>query len=80
MGITDSDISSLGRFHFNPFLCVRVSHVRVGMQEREYEQEIIDAVKNAIENTNMNDAEPLKNQLELYNNLGGGINAHGNPI
>lgn len=38
------------------------------------------AVKNAIENALMDDAETLKNQLEAYNNLGGGIDAHGNPI
>jgi len=43
-------------------------------------QEIINAVKEAIDNTDMTDAEPLKNMLDIYNNAGGGIDAHGNPI
>lgn len=41
---------------------------------------IIGAVQEAILNTLMDDAEPLKNQLDANNNLGGGIDAHGNPI
>jgi len=40
-------------------------------------QAIIDAVTDAINNAG---AEPLKDTLEEYNNLGGGIDAHGNPI
>ncbi|MBN1244237.1 hypothetical protein JXA31_01425 [Candidatus Bathyarchaeota archaeon] len=44
------------------------------------EQEIIDAVAEAISNADMTDAEPLKNTLDMYNNAGGGIDAHGNPI
>jgi len=44
------------------------------------EQEIIDAVALAIGNADMTDAEPLKNMLDTYNNAGGGIDAHGNPI
>lgn len=41
------------------------------------EQEIIDSVYNAITNGG---AKSLKNQLAMYNNAGGGIDAHGNPI
>lgn len=44
------------------------------------EEAIKLAVKNAIENALMDDAEPLKDLLESYNQLGGGIDAHGNPI
>lgn len=44
------------------------------------EQEIIDAVAEVINNAVYDDAEPLKNMLEAYNQLGGGIDAHGNPI
>ncbi len=44
------------------------------------EQSIIDAVAEAIGNSDYTDAEPLKNMLDTYNNLGGGIDAHGNPI
>jgi len=44
------------------------------------EQSIIDAVAEAIGNSDYTDAEPLKNMLDMYNNLGGGIDAHGNPI
>jgi hypothetical protein len=44
------------------------------------EQEIIDAVALAISNGDTTDAEPLKNMLDMYNNAGGGIDAHGNPI
>jgi hypothetical protein len=44
------------------------------------EEAIKIAVKNTIENGLMNDAELLKNQLEAYNQLGGGIDAHGEPI
>lgn len=43
-------------------------------------QAIIDAVAEAIGNTDQTDAGPLKNMLDAYNNLGGGIDAHGNPI
>jgi len=39
--------------------------------------EIINAVQNAITSGG---AESLKNTLEGYNQLGGGIDAHGNPI
>ncbi len=43
--------------------------------------EIIQAVGTAINNgVGVLDAESLKNQLESYNQLGGGIDAHGNPI
>jgi len=42
--------------------------------------EIINAVNQAIGNADMTDAEPLKNMLDTYNNAGGGIDAHGNPI
>lgn len=41
------------------------------------EQEIIDAVHDAIINGG---AESLKNTLDMYNNAGGGIDAHCNPI
>ena len=51
-------------------------HVSYSMTE----QTIINAVKDAIENSDFSDAEPLKNMLEGYNSLGGGIDAHGNPI
>ena len=44
------------------------------------EQEIIDAVAEVINNDVYNDAEPLKDMLEAYNELGGGIDAHGNQI
>ena len=44
------------------------------------EVEIIAAVHYAIMNTNMTDAGPLKDQLEQYNELEGGIDAHGVPI
>ncbi len=43
--------------------------------------EIIDAVHEVISNgASVLDAESLKSQLEAYNQLGGGIDAHGNPI
>ncbi len=41
---------------------------------------IILEVQNAITNGDLTDAEPLKDQLEGYNMLGGGIDAHGNPV
>lgn len=44
------------------------------------EDAIKGAVKLAIENDDMYDAEQLKNELESFNKLGGGIDAHGNPI
>jgi len=45
------------------------------------EAEIIAAVAEAISNGDtVLDAEPLKDMLESYNELGGGIDAHGNPI
>ena len=44
------------------------------------EGQIVSQVVEAITNTNLTDAEPLKNTLEMYNQLGGGIDAHGNPI
>ena len=44
------------------------------------EAEIIAAVADAINNLDNTDAEPLKDMLESYNELGGGIDAHGNPI
>jgi hypothetical protein len=44
------------------------------------EQNIINAVKEAIENSDLTDAEPLKDMLDSYNNLGGGIDAHGDPL
>jgi len=44
------------------------------------EADIIAEVKNAIENGIMDAAESLKNDLDALNNLGGGIDAHGNPI
>jgi hypothetical protein len=43
------------------------------------EQEIIDSVYGALTSGNPNPGQ-LKNQLEMYNQLGGGIDAHGNPI
>jgi hypothetical protein len=42
--------------------------------------QIINAVKGVINGSNLTDAEPLKNLLEGYNSLGGGIDAHGIPI
>ncbi|MCW4035329.1 MAG: hypothetical protein NWF03_08205 [Candidatus Bathyarchaeota archaeon] len=42
--------------------------------------DIINQVHDAISNTDLTDAHPLKNTLDMYNNLGGGIDAHGNPI
>ena len=44
------------------------------------EAEIIAAVSDAINNLDLTDAEPLKDMLETYNELGGGIDKHGNPI
>lgn len=43
------------------------------------EQDIIDAVYNAITSADP-DPEELKDKLDEFNNLGGGIDAHGNPI
>jgi len=43
------------------------------------EGDIISAVQGVI-GALWDDAEPLKNQLDAANNLGGGIDAHGNPI
>jgi uncharacterized repeat protein (TIGR01451 family) len=42
--------------------------------------EIIDACFEAITNADLTDAEPLKDQLDEFNNLGGGIDQHGNPL
>jgi hypothetical protein len=44
------------------------------------QSEIIDSVYEAITNADLTDAGPLKNMLDTYNNYGGGIDAHGNPI
>ena len=41
---------------------------------------IIDVVSDAIVNIDLTDAEPLKNMLDKYNNLGGGIEAQWNPL
>ena len=41
---------------------------------------IISQVNEVINNGINTDAEPLKDTLEGYNQLGGGIDAHGNPI
>jgi hypothetical protein len=44
------------------------------------ETEIINSVANAINNVDMTDPESLKNMLDMYNNAGGGIDAHCNPV
>jgi hypothetical protein len=54
---------------------LNAGHVNVGYPWTE--QAIIDAVADAIGNGG---AGPLKNMLDDYNNLGGGIDAHCNPI
>lgn len=41
---------------------------------------IVSQVDSVIDNGVNTDAEPLKDTLEGYNQLGGGIDAHGNPI
>ena len=51
-----------------------------GVDYPNVEQAIIDAVKEAIENTDKSDAKPLKDMFDIYNNLGGGIDANSNPI
>jgi hypothetical protein len=42
------------------------------------EAEIIDAVNAALASMNRNTMEMLKNQLDMYNNAGCSIDAHGN--
>ena len=42
--------------------------------------QITNLVQNAIKSGNSATIESLTNQLETYNNLGGGIDAHGHPI
>jgi hypothetical protein len=57
---------------------LNAAHPHVGYPMTE--QSIIDAVAEAIGNSDYTDAEPLKDMLDTYNNLGGGIDAHGDPI
>ncbi|MHB1455239.1 MAG: DUF7507 domain-containing protein [Saccharofermentanales bacterium] len=44
------------------------------------EAEIIDAVNDALASMDREIMDMLKDQLDMYNNAGGGIDAHGNPI
>jgi hypothetical protein len=44
------------------------------------EAEIIDAVNAALASLNKSTMEMLKNQLDMYNNYGCSIDAHGNII
>ncbi|MHB1483330.1 MAG: DUF7507 domain-containing protein [Saccharofermentanales bacterium] len=44
------------------------------------EAEIIDAVNDALASLDRDIMNMLKDQLDMYNNAGGGIDAHGNPI
>ena len=41
--------------------------------------QIITSVNTALASNNAATIEALKNQLDLFNNAGGGIDAHGNP-
>jgi len=42
--------------------------------------DVISQCAAAMNNNNFTDAGPLKDQLDAFNNLGGGIDQHGNPI
>lgn len=42
--------------------------------------EVKEALQNAIDSGDSTVIEALKNELDMYNNAGGGIDAHGNPI
>jgi hypothetical protein len=67
---------ALGRHAVAALLNAAHPHIDYPMTE----QEVIEAVYDAITNTDKTDAEPLKDMLDTYNNAGGGIDAHCNPV
>jgi hypothetical protein len=42
--------------------------------------EIIETVYEVITNADLTDGEPIKNMQEMYNDFGGGVDTHYNPI